>query len=133
MSRVTSCLLYTSHGGEVLVLLDDAFVVALEDDVFHLKARLGHQAEHAAAEAVSYTHLSEHQAAAARLGGLDMRLGAHGDGTAAGLVGLSLIHISTIDSNAKTYIITCLPVSSCAEVLAPSSPYRSAFPSGVYG
>lgn len=39
------------HGGEVLVLLDDALVVALEDDVLHLKARLGHQAEHAAAEA----------------------------------------------------------------------------------
>ncbi len=33
--------------------------------------------------------LGEHQAAAARLGGLDMRLGAHGDGTAAGLVGLA--------------------------------------------
>lgn len=33
--------------------------------------------------------LSEHQAVATRLGGLDMRLGTHGDGAAAGLVGLA--------------------------------------------
>lgn len=43
------------HGGEVLALLDDALVVALEDDVLHLKARLGHQAEHTAAEAAGET------------------------------------------------------------------------------
>ncbi|VWM13599.1 Uncharacterised protein [Collinsella intestinalis] len=81
---------------DALLELDDEAQALLGGLVAHvgdaLDTLLVHEARDLLLQGALVHHvgdLSEHQAVAARLGGLDMRLGAHGDGAAAGLIGLA--------------------------------------------